>query len=39
MSLPQTPVGISKRAYYTLAGIAKSFKIDRLEKKLIDENH
>lgn len=39
MSLPQTPIGISKRAYYTLAGIAKSFKIDRLEKKLIDENH
>lgn len=39
MSLPQTPYGIPKRAYYTLAGIAKSFKIDRLEKKLIDENH
>ena len=39
MSLPQTPFGISKRAYYTLAGIAKSFKIDRLEKKLIDEDN
>ncbi|ATB69511.1 hydrogenase [Sulfurospirillum diekertiae] len=39
MSLPQTPFGISKRAYYTVAGVAKSFKIERLEKKLIDENH
>jgi len=39
MSLPQTPFGISKRAYYSLAGIAKSFKIDRLERKLIDENN
>jgi hydrogenase small subunit len=39
MSLPQTPFGISKRAYYTLAGVAKSFKIDRLEKKLIDEDN
>ncbi|KFL35324.1 hypothetical protein JU57_00855 [Sulfurospirillum sp. SCADC] len=39
MSLPQTPFGISKRAYYSLAGVAKSFKIERLEKKLIDENH
>ncbi len=37
MSLPQTPFGISKRAYYSLAGIAKSFKIERLERKLIDE--
>lgn len=39
MSLPQTPYGIGKRAYYTLAGVAKSFKIERLEKKLIDEDH
>lgn len=39
MSLPQTPIGISKRAYYTLAGIAKSFKVDRLERKLMDEDH
>lgn len=39
MSLPQTPFGISKRAYYTLAGVAKSFKIERLEKKLIDEDN
>jgi hydrogenase small subunit len=35
MSLPLAPFGISKRAYYTLSGIAKSFKIERLEKKLI----
>lgn len=39
MSLPQTPFGISKRAYYSLAGIAKSFRIDRLERKLIDEDN
>ena len=39
MSLPQTPVGISKRAYYTLAGVAKSFKIERLERKLMDEGN
>lgn len=39
MSLPQTPVGVSKRAYYTLAGIAKSFKVERLERKLIDEDN
>ncbi len=36
MSLPLAPYGISKRAYYTVTGIAKSFKIDRLEKKLIE---
>ena len=30
------PVGISKRAYLSLAGIAKTFKIDRLNKKLMD---
>ena len=39
MSLPQTPFGISKRAYYTLAGIAKSFKVERLERKLMDEDN
>lgn len=39
MSLPGTPLGVSKRAYYTLSGIAKSFKIERLEKRLIDENN
>jgi hydrogenase small subunit len=38
MSLPAVPVGISKRAYYTLAGVAKSFKIKRLEERLIDED-
>jgi hydrogenase small subunit len=36
MSLPPAPYGISKRAYYSLAGIAKGFKIDRLEKRLFD---
>ncbi len=35
MSLPATPTGVSRRAYYTITGIAKSFKIDRLERKLI----
>ncbi|MCF6172294.1 MAG: hydrogenase [Campylobacteraceae bacterium] len=35
MSLPATPLGVSRRAYYSLSGIAKSFKINRLEKKLI----
>lgn len=38
MSLPAAPVGISKRAYYSLAGVAKSFKIERLEKRLMDED-
>jgi hydrogenase small subunit len=38
MSLPTAPVGISKRAYYALAGVAKGFKIERLEKRLLDEN-
>lgn len=32
----QVPIGISKRAYLSLTGIAKTFKIDRLNKKLID---
>ncbi len=35
MSLPLAPYGISKRAYFTVAGVAKSFKIERLEKRLI----
>ncbi len=39
MSLPSAPYGISKRAYYSLAGVAKGFKIERLEKRLIDENN
>ena len=38
MSLPAVPVGVSKRAYYALAGVAKGFKIERLEKRLIDED-
>ncbi|MFV0563807.1 Ni/Fe hydrogenase [Malaciobacter mytili] len=30
------PLGINKRAYLTLTGVAKTFKIDRLNKKLIE---
>lgn len=30
------PIGIPKRAYLSLTGIAKTFKIDRLTKKLMD---
>ncbi len=37
MSLPAVPYGISKRAYYTVTGVAKSFRVDRLEQKLIEE--
>jgi len=38
MGIPQElPLGVNKRAYLTLAGVAKAFKIDRLEKKLIDD--
>ena len=37
MGIPQNvPLGVSKRAYLTLTGIAKSFKIDRLEKRAIN---
>jgi hydrogenase small subunit len=32
----EVPIGISKRAYLSLAGVAKTFKIDRLNKKLMD---
>lgn len=32
----QVPLGINKRAYLSITGIAKTFKIDRLHKKLID---
>ena len=32
----EVPIGISKRAYLSLTGIAKTFKIDRLNKKLMD---
>ncbi|PHR56007.1 MAG: hydrogenase [Arcobacter sp.] len=37
MSIPQdVPLGVSKRSYLTLTGIAKSFHIKRLEGKLFD---
>ena len=32
----EVPLGIHKRAYLSLTGIAKTFKIERLHKKLID---
>lgn len=32
----EVPLGVSKRAYLSLTGVAKTFKIDRLHKKLID---
>jgi len=36
MGLPASiPLGVSKRAYFTLAGVAKSLKNERLEKRLI----
>jgi len=38
MSIPdEVPIGVSKRSYLTLTGIAKSFTIKRLEERLIDE--
>jgi NiFe hydrogenase small subunit HydA len=38
MSIPdEVPAGVPKRAYLTLTGIAKSFRIKRLEERLIDE--
>ncbi|WP_457748127.1 NADH-quinone oxidoreductase subunit B family protein [Sulfurimonas sp.] len=37
MSIPQeTPLGVAKRPYLTITGIAKTFHIKRLEEKLID---
>ena len=40
MGIPANiPLGVSKRAYLTLAGIAKSLKNERLEGKLIDEDN
>jgi hydrogenase small subunit len=39
MSLPATPFGISKRAYYSVTGVIKGFKIDRLEKRLYEEDN
>ncbi len=39
MSIPANmPLGVPKRAYLTVTGIAKSFKIERLTKRLIDES-
>ncbi len=39
MGIPANiPLGVSKRAYLTLSGIAKSLKNDRLSKKLIEYN-
>ncbi len=32
----EAPVGVQKRAYLSLAGVAKTFKIERLNKKLIE---
>lgn len=37
MGIPQeVPLGISKRAYLSISGVAKTFKIDRLHKKLME---
>ncbi len=39
MSIPANmPLGVPKRAYLTITGVAKSFKIERLNKRLIDES-
>ncbi|MRI58671.1 MAG: hydrogenase [Epsilonproteobacteria bacterium] len=39
MGIPATmPLGVPKRAYLTLTGIAKSFRIERLSKRLLDED-
>lgn len=32
----EVPLGVTKRAYLSITGIAKTFKIERLHKKLID---
>ena len=32
----EVPIGIPKRAYLSITGVAKTFKIDRLHKKLMD---
>ncbi len=37
MGIPhEVPYGISKRAYLSITGVAKTFKIDRLHKKLME---
>jgi len=39
MSIPaEVPLGISKRSYLTLTGIAKSLHVKRLESRLIDDD-
>ena len=39
MSIPdEVPTGISKRAYLTVTGIAKTFNIPRLHERLIDDH-
>ncbi len=39
MGIPaRFPLGVPKRAYLTITGIAKSFRIERLQKRLIDED-
>ncbi len=39
MGIPATmPLGVPKRAYLTLTGVAKSFRIERLTQRLIDES-
>lgn len=38
MSIPdEVPIGVTKRSYLTVTGIAKSFRIKRLEERLIDD--
>ena len=38
MGIPQyLPLDVPKRAYLTLSGVTKAFKISRLEKRLLDE--
>lgn len=32
----EVPLGVSKRAYLSISGVAKTFRIERLHKKLID---
>ena len=32
----EVPIGVSKRAYISISGVAKTFKIDRLHKKLME---
>lgn len=40
MGIPSImPLGIPKRAYLTVTGVAKSFKIKRFEQRLLDYDH